>query len=269
MFIDGDFFESLSDISFGDPYTKLILPTKEYIEYEVRNIEHTPILYIDTNRLPLLLRVASTINRDFKIITHNSDTTFDDVIIKFIPKNVISVWCQNYTGIDNKKIKPLPIGLERKLWFPEQKKQNVIINNMNSDGERINKIYMNFSPNTNPIRRDWFNHLKDKSYVDAEMLGNGSNYESYISNLKKYKFVVSPPGNGIDCHRNWECLYVGAIPIIKKSNFTIDMFSDTPAILVGDYDTINEDIIENYNGDGSLEKLTTDYWENKIKSDVK
>lgn len=266
MFIDGDFFESLSDISFGDPYTKLVHPTVEYLKNEIKNITKTPIVYIDTNRLPILLRVVSNIDREIIIISHNSDTTFGSDIIKYIPKNVIKVWCQNYNGEENDIIKPLPIGLERKMWFPEQRKQDVIKNNMGYDGERTNKIYMNFSPNTNPIRRNWFNYLKDKIYVDSEMLGNGSNYYYYINKLKEYKFIVSPPGNGIDCHRNWECLYMGAIPIIKKSNFTINIFSDTPTLLVDDYDSINEGLLESHYFNGEIEKLSTIYWENKIKN---
>ena len=38
-----------------------------------------------------------------------------------------------------------------------------------------------------------------------------------MSELSSYKFALSPEGNGIDCHRTWECLYLGVIPIVKKS----------------------------------------------------
>jgi hypothetical protein len=33
----------------------------------------------------------------------------------------------------------------------------------------------------------------------------------------KYSFVLSPFGNGYDCHRTWEALLLGCIPIMKKS----------------------------------------------------
>jgi hypothetical protein len=35
-------------------------------------------------------------------------------------------------------------------------------------------------------------------------------------------YVLSPPGNGIDCHRTWEALFLGSIPIVKKSFWPFD-----------------------------------------------
>ena len=269
MLIDGDFFESLSDLSFGDPYKGIISPNYNYIIDNTLDID-IPILYIDTGRLSSLLNVVSTINKKFIIISHNSDITYNENIINFIPNNVIRVWCQNYNGIENDRIKPLPIGLERKIWFPEQRKQDVIKDNINNNkSDRARKVYMNFDPNTNHLRREWFNYLKNKSFVEKEMIGNGKDYQNYISKLISYEFVVSPPGNGIDCHRNWECLYLGAIPIIQKSNFSNQMFSDMPVLLVDSYTDINEDLLNNYRKSGNLDKIYQDYWFKKIKIDVR
>jgi hypothetical protein len=39
----------------------------------------------------------------------------------------------------------------------------------------------------------------------------------YYATLKKTKFVVCPPGRGIDTHRVYETLFFGGIPIIKTS----------------------------------------------------
>ena len=32
-----------------------------------------------------------------------------------------------------------------------------------------------------------------------------------------YAFIVSPHRNGLDCHRTWEALVLGCIPIVKTS----------------------------------------------------
>ena len=39
-------------------------------------------------------------------------------------------------------------------------------------------------------------------------------------NQSKYAFVLSPRGRGLDCHRTWEALCLGCIPIVKKSPIT-------------------------------------------------
>ena len=47
---------------------------------------------------------------------------------------------------------------------------------------------------------------------------------------KKYKFILSPPGAGFDCHRTWEALYLGAIPIVKTSSLD-PLYKDLPVVI--------------------------------------
>jgi hypothetical protein len=269
-FIDGDFFESLSDYSFGDMYSNnMTQPSYEILKSVFDKFE-SPIFFIETHRIGYLLNeIRRFPNQKCRIIAHNSDATFGQEILQYIPNNVEKLWCQNYNYIETDVVKSLPIGLERKRWFPEQKKQDVIINNINIQSDRIKKAYMNFDMGTNYIRNNWFNYLNNKNFIEQEMVGNGKDYKKYISNLLLYEFVVSPPGNGIDCHRNWESLYLGTTPIIEKSNFTNQMFSDMPVLLVDSYTDISEELLFNYKKSGSLDKLKPDYWLDKIKNDVK
>jgi hypothetical protein len=39
----------------------------------------------------------------------------------------------------------------------------------------------------------------------------------YLELMASCSFALSPPGNGFDCHRTWEAIYVRTIPIVKKS----------------------------------------------------
>ena len=268
MFIDGDFFESLADFSYGDHYTKKYTPSVPHLEQLHNQLNRTLLLFINTERILELLDIVRLYKKEVIIITHNSDIILNDSIIKHIPSNCIRLWSQNYNGSINDKIKPLPIGLERKRWFPEQKKQEVIESNIGKLIKKDIHTYMNFDTKTNPIRKQWFESLKDKKFVKVEMLGNGKDYNGYINNLKRSRFVLSPPGNGIDCHRNWECLYLGVIPIIQRSNFTIQMFSDLNVILIDNISEITEEKLNEYNPKTNNEKLDTNYWETIIKKDI-
>ena len=40
-----------------------------------------------------------------------------------------------------------------------------------------------------------------------------------MRDIKKSYFVVSPDGNGKDCHKTWESIYMGSIPIVTDSYF--------------------------------------------------
>ena len=93
------------------------------------------------------------------------------------------------------------------------------------------------------------------------------------SHLSKHKFCISPRGRGVDCHRHWECLYLGVIPIIEKSPEMKD-FADLPILYVDNYHKINvkylNQIYEEFQKKTfNMEKLNLMYWNNKIKGHFK
>ena len=272
--VDGDFFESISDFSFGDIYTQQYHPQQLDITALKSNIKRTPVLFTNTEKLPLLLNHLATIDEEVIIISHNSDINInDDGLLNMIPKNVLRIWCQNYNGSVSNIMKPLPIGLERKRWYPEQNKQGTIIDYSTRIVDKEHLVYMNFNVNTNNARLEWKNHFENKDYVFTEMLGNGSSFKNYIDKVKKSKFTLSPEGNGIDCHRNWECLEVGSIPIITRNNFTESVYSDMPVLLIDNVSEVNEEMLKEYLKNDyknrSLDKLSCDYWKKEISKDVK
>jgi len=81
-------------------------------------------------------------------------------------------------------------------------------------------------------------------------------------------FVISPQGNGLDTHRTWECLYVGSIPI-EKRNLNNRFYTDLPICFIDEWEDLTEEfLLSEYeritSGIYDLDKLTFDYWKNKI-----
>jgi hypothetical protein len=71
--------------------------------------------------------------------------------------------------------------------------------------------------------------------------------ECYFDRLPKYKFVVSPEGNGIDCHRHYESLIAGCIPIIEDNSLTKKKYENMPVLYSNDYSEITEEyLLETY-----------------------
>ncbi len=269
-FIDGDFFESLADFSFGDMYSNnMCEPSYELLKSILDKYEN-PILFIETHRLGNLFRELLKFTNKVNIIAHNSDATFGEDLLKYLPNNVDKIWCQNYNYVETDRVKSLPIGLERVRWFPEQKKQEVLHENIGK-GNKEGLVYMNFNPGTNPQRQVIFNQLSNKDFINKEMIGNGGDYNTYINKLNSHKYVISPPGNGIDCHRNWEAIYLGCIPIVLDSYFNRNMYSDMPVLIVDRYDDIDEKLLINRyeqikNNIVNLDIINKKYWNDEIKS---
>ena len=108
------------------------------------------------------------------------------------------------------------------------------------------------------------NNLLQKEFLKNESLP----WNEYINDLSSYKFAISPQGNGVDCHRTWECLYLGVIPIVENS-ISMSFFQELPILFVDNYDIITEDFLhkkynEFSNKKFNLEKLNIKYWENKF-----
>jgi hypothetical protein len=54
---------------------------------------------------------------------------------------------------------------------------------------------------------------------------------------------VSPEGNGIDCHRHYEALFSGCIPIIERNPLTEQKYSGCPILWTVDYSEITPDYL--------------------------
>ena len=44
-------------------------------------------------------------------------------------------------------------------------------------------------------------------------------------------FVISPEGAGMDCHRTWEALLLGCVPVVKRNALSV-LFADLPVMVV-------------------------------------
>ncbi len=67
---------------------------------------------------------------------------------------------------------------------------------------------------------------------------------AYYLGFPTYKFVISPEGNGIDCHRHYEALMAGCIPIIEENELIKDKYKGCPILWTKDYSEITIDYLE-------------------------
>jgi hypothetical protein len=101
---------------------------------------------------------------------------------------------------------------------------------------RINKdslLYANVNP-THPSRAHAMEVARQLTYTTIE---TGVSFDQYIRSLARHKFCLCPRGNGIDTHRFWEALYLDAIPVIIKSDWT-SAYSGFPLLLLDSWDQL-------------------------------
>lgn len=69
--------------------------------------------------------------------------------------------------------------------------------------------------------------------------------DNYFWKLLETKFVISPEGNGIDCHRHWESLYFGAIPIVEFNKDMEQKLKGLPVLYTTDFSEVNKSYLDN------------------------
>jgi hypothetical protein len=203
----------------------------------------------------------------------------------FTNENVNTTTEKVYNVLTNSKICQLPIGLDYhtisndpdKFWRDKNEGYSVkyqehilkkIRQTMKPFYERTHKIFVNMSIGDETcVRRKAINQIPSELLViNADKMSRTRVWNE----ITNYTFALSPYGSGPDCHRHWEILCLGCIPIIRSFGSN-QMFEDLPVLIVNEWSDINEQLLEdtlnkfkktnfNYN------KLSLQYWVDKFSS---
>jgi hypothetical protein len=230
------------------------------------NIVYTHTMYVNE----LFDKIRKLKSCKFIVITHNCDTNVNDA--SNLPDNVIRWFSQN-VNIKHPRVESIPIGLENDKWFKGVRKKDKMLLMTGQPRKLKNWLYLNTNVATNPKERQpLYDLLEDQPWVTSERGINGQGFDKYLSSIYTHNFVVCPDGNGIDTHRLWETLYMGSIPIVKKSINT-SFYCELPICFVDDWKQIDREFLVTCFQTMSKIKwnwqmLAFKYWENKIKGYV-
>jgi hypothetical protein len=100
------------------------------------------------------------------------------------------------------------------------------------------------------LSRQDYKNILDKNYKMTQYSG-----EEYYKNIGKYKFNISPSGNGLDCFRHYETWISKGIPVIEYDSFIEKKYNRLPILWTKDYSNIND----NYLNEQYLKFLDKDY----------
>jgi hypothetical protein len=234
----------------------------------------------------------------FSIYGNGNDR--QQVFKEFIENDKIIHWySQNCIQTQHKKLSQIPIGLAyhhlhneeieqeaKKIVSPM--KQEALLDSIiyNQQSKKMNipfwkrdlKCYINFNFEKNYIRSrfgyDRYEAItkipKKLTFSEKEEVPRTVSWHTQA----KFAFVVSPFGNGYDCHRTWEALILGCIPIVKTSGLD-NLYDDLPVLIVQDWTDITEKLLmsvitdfkkKHEKGKFNYDKLTLNYWMDKINS---
>lgn len=143
--------------------------------------------------------------------------------------------CSEYAHLNDEWV-PFPIGMG---WSIIHHKGYI---ERFHEGAHQHWVLCVINPNTDkrrrprpPNRKSILNVLQQQHIHNTTLSA-----QTYFEKLSDYKFIISPEGNGIDCHRHYEALMAGCIPIIEDRPNIREKYKGCPILFTTDYTEITE-----------------------------
>lgn len=199
----------------------------------------------------------------FVLVSGDSDVPIsesllaDPVIAAILQSGHLLRWyCQNLRA-QHPKLCALPIGMDYHtmwerpgLWgitaMSPMAQENSLLNIL-ADSPEFSQRYLAAYCNWHFAmgrgdRQECFDRM-DKSvcFFEANAVPRNSSWMRQAECM----FVISPEGAGMDCHRTWEALLLGCVPVVKKNELNT-MFSDLPVLVVNDWQEVKRDTLFEY-----------------------
>ena len=177
----------------------------------------------------------------FIIFTNLEDTPIDEDIFDAIPDNVLCISAINAIEYGGKVI-PAPYGVQRKMTPSDdhiERLENAMKTDVNASEAKL--LYVNHNDNSHPERLGIKDLFKDKFWANVDE--KRVDYYHFLLNLANHKFIVCPRGNAIDCHRNWEVLYMRRVPVMKRHPYLEELYKDYPVLFVDKYSEVTQELL--------------------------
>jgi len=191
-----------------------------------------------------------TIRAPFILITTDGDASVpSEIAIATMGALLANPWLvcwytQNYDGYRHAKLAPFPVGLDLHTARFSSSPHRIA-----DEIERIRacripidqapqRVFCDLEVSLASEER-WRAVKALREYDHVDFLREPMPQTAIWRHYAEYAFVVSTRGNGLDCHRTWELLYLGSIVITKTSSLD-PLFDGLPVVIVNDWNQVGD-----------------------------
>lgn len=275
-FVRGDLFQELADFTYTDFTCEWDLEKfpSTFSKEAVEAFNGIPIIFTLTGNIHAILPLLASINKQVVLSTHITDWSIGESMYAKLPPNVIR-WFAPNVSFNGDRLESVPIGIEtlkRYHQFHHIHKIEKMQAKCQEEKTLRNLLYICHSSHQANVedREEAYTVLANKPFVTAVHHPNIFDFDNYIDNIYRHKFVICPEGSGLDCHRNWECIYLDTIPVMKR-NINTTFYEDLPICFVESWSQVTEEFLNKeydriINSEWNLDKAYFEYWKDRIKS---
>lgn len=259
------------------------------IDYDLLE-RHRPggSIYLCTDAiLTFIDHLLSKVQDDFVLVTGDSDTAITDVaihhrvLLPLLNSPYLRAWYAQNSLAKHPKLYQMPIGMDYHTMWQRPgvwgmlgqspiAQENALIGILGKSQPFRSRHFLGYC--------NW--HLagdrgdrvacmqkiqKDMCYVESNFLPRHTSWQRQAECM----FVISPEGVGVDCHRTWEGLLLGCVPVVKRSQFS-SIFDGLPVVLLDDWDQFNYAHMSMFvspllSNRFNFSKLFTAHWMDRIR----
>jgi len=257
-------------------------------DIQVESIKDGDSIYVCSSAISdFVNRIFPNIRRRIILVSGDSDAPIPTGVLnegefmRFIEDPRLIAWFSQNLVLSHPKLQYLAIGLDyhtmanNSMWWgpttsPKTQEQllRAVIKKARPLSERKPMAYTTYHfVLERGSRQQAYDQIpKDLVYYEPNRITRLESWNRQI----EYAFVVSPPGEGLDCHRTWEALCMGCIPIMINTPLD-DMFEGLPVLIVRSWSDVTRKLLDNtlstYNmKEFCLDKLQLKYWVDRINS---
>ena len=254
-YISGDAFMSLCDFTVSQSLKHLAPSLK-------RNVARKQIYFCECQNLAFLWPIIQDLHNQVLII-HNGDTELTARSRQIIASYSITLYATNLQAPKQGET-CIPIGIENAHLNRNGSPTYYSLDRSIGNDEKSTLFFASFR-DTHASRIELQSLLKHHNLRNMALTPIQHRHA-----LKSSLFAFSPRGNGLDCHRFWEAIYEGAIPIVLKTDYLFHNLS-LPVLSIDSWDDVfqySQDELSNLyhsiwaNSDCDPAMMT--YWANHI-----
>ena len=241
------------------------------VRFNAESVREGDAIYLDYGCIEdFAKRILPRIERKIILISSNygllSDYSLPGPFGSLLDQEKVAAWfVQNIDRAPSEKLIPIPIGIANRYW--EHGTTDLLDKWIPLSLAKKSKsifCYLNYTPRH--TRVDCTEHFRKMNLPFMKR----NTFSEYLHDLSESVFVISPPGNGIDCHRTWEALLMGCFPLVKSS--TLDpLYEELPVVIVKNWSEVTEAFLQEKYRELSQrtwprDKLYAPFWFEKVRS---
>ena len=201
------------------------------------------------------------------MIAKDSDDIITNELVDKYPQ--VKWWYATNCHADRENVTGIPAGVMCGSGERSSNHCDYILQLTNTDRIIKDRVFACFNYGT---ERMWVYNERNAAMKSALRYGFTTRLgrvktSEFLQGIYDHEFTLSPYGCGEDCLRTWEAMYLGSIPIIRRSK-TYDWFEDMPIAMLDTWDDLTPEWLDEQKKlmkTKSMERMTMDYWLEEIR----